>query len=431
MLRHLGNCFDRVSSRLLDCITRLAAAEAPPSKPTFTSRFTISPTGREPVFSSLEPTTAMAPPIEISIPTTSVATPPDAKPFTQFNITLRMPLRSYVVQKRYSDFSALHETLTSLAGAPPPTPFPGKHWFKSTVSSPALTEDRRRGLEAYLRAIAESPDRRWRDTPAWRTFLSLPSLGAGSAASSSGIGIEGRVPAINTRDANAAAASDPRTWTDLHREMKGLLGEARQQLAKRDAMSDPNGSSTTALEAGAAAKRALVRASNLLRALEQGLRDMADTKKLGDGEVRRRRDLVASARGERDGLEKVSASVAHAAASSALNGTVNSGDKAALLARSSTGGSARRVLGAPLPETDRTRELGNAEMLQLQRTQMAEQDEDVEELAKIVRRQKEMGLAIQDEVGRQNEMLGNMDDNATRLAAKLDVGKKKVRKLGK
>lgn len=373
----------------------------------------------------------MAPPIEISIPGTSIASPDDAKPFTQFNITLRMPLRTYIVQKRYSDFAALHETLTSLAGVPPPAPFPGKHWFKSTVSSPALTEERRHGLETYLRAIAESPDRRWRDTAAWRTFLSLPSLGAGSAASSSGVRIEGRIPAINTRDANTAAASDPRTWTDLHREMKGLLGEARQQLAKRDATSDPSGSSTTALEAGAAAKRALVRASNLLRALDQGLRDMADAKKLGDGEVRRRRDLVASAKGERDGLEQVSASITRAANSNSLNGPVNSGDKAALLARSGTGSSTRRVLGAPLPEMDRTRELGNAEMLQLQRTQMKEQDEDVEDLAKIVRRQKEMGMAIQEEVLAQNSLLGDMDENATRLDAKLKVGKQKIRKLGK
>lgn len=213
--------------------------------------------------------------------------------------------------------------------------------------------------------------------------------------------------------------------------MKRLLGEARQQLAKRDATSDPNGNSTTALAAGAAAKSALVRASNLLRALDQGLRDMADTKKLGEGEVRRRRDLVASAKGERDGLEKVSASITHAAASIALNGPVNSGDKAALLARSGTGSSTRRVLGAPLPETERTRELGNAEMLQLQRTQMEEQDEDVEALAKMVRRQKEMGMAIQEEVSAQNQLLGNMDDNATRLAGKVDVAKKKVRKLGK
>lgn len=130
----------------------------------------------------------MAPPVEISIPTTSVNSPPDSsKPFTQYNITLRLPLRSFVVQKRYSEFAALHDELVRTAGAAPPQPLPGKHWFKSTLSSPELTEDRRRGLETYLRAIAESPDRRWRDTPTWRHFLNLPSTSGGSAASSSGI----------------------------------------------------------------------------------------------------------------------------------------------------------------------------------------------------------------------------------------------------
>lgn len=374
----------------------------------------------------------MAPPMEISIPTTSIASPPDSKPFTQFNITLRLPLRTYIVQKRYSDFSTLHETITSLAGAPPPAAFPGKHWFKSTVTSPALTEDRRQGLETYLRAIAESPDRRWRDTPAWRAFLSLPST-LGSAASSSRI--DGHVPAINPRDANAAAAADPATWTDLHREMKNLLSEARQQLAKRDATSDPVGGSTAALEAGGAAKRALVRASNLLRALDEGLKDTAAAKKLGDGELRRRRDLLASARAEREGLERVSASVSYASRSGAGNGASEgpaaSGDKAALLARSGPSSTTRRVLGAPLPETERTRELGNTGVLQLQRTQMEEQDQDVEELAKIIRRQREMGLLINREVEEQLDMLNNTTDVVDRVGAKLDVAKKRVKKLGK
>lgn len=221
--------------------------------------------------------------------------------------------------------------------------------------------------------------------------------------------------------------------------MKNLLSEARQQLAKRDATSDPAGSSsTTALEAGAAAKRALVRASNLLRALDEGLRDTAAAKKLGDGELRRRRDLLASARGEREGLERVSASISNAArggasAVAAGEGPVGSGDKAALLARSGTGGSTsgRRVLGAPLPETERTRELGNTGMVQLQRTQMEEQDQDVEELAKIIRRQKEMGLQINEEVERQLEMLGGLNNDVDRVGTKLDVAKKRVRKLGK
>src|SRR3569833_2803467 len=166
----------------------------------------------------------MPPPAEISIPTTSIVpTTSESKPYTLYNITLRLPLRPFVVQTRNSDFAALHTTLTSLIGAAPPAPLPAKSWFKSTVSSPELTEARRAGLERYLRAIAESPDRRWRDTSAWRAFLNLPSS-SGSTASSAGV--EGRVPAIHLAGAAAAAASDPATWLDLHKEMKEALHDA-------------------------------------------------------------------------------------------------------------------------------------------------------------------------------------------------------------
>ncbi|KAG8156433.1 hypothetical protein KVR01_013667 [Diaporthe batatas] len=391
----------------------------------------------------------MAPPIEISIPTTSVNSPPDSKPFTQYNITLRMPLRSFVTQKRYSEFAALHDELVKTTGAAPPEPLPAKHWFKSTLSSPELTEDRRRALETYLRAVAESPDRRWRDTPAWRRFLGLPPASGGSAASSSGVAVEGRVPAINLHGPNAAAASDPTTWTDLHREMKGHLHEARMQLARRDAASDSGAGSgpgaaygkqgsTAAVEAGASAKRALVRAGSLLAALEGGLKAMGETKRLGDGELRRRRDLLAAARAERDGLEKLSSSLA--SARGVREGTPSAGDKATLLSGaggSSSSASSRsrmgggRVLGAPLPETERTRELDNVGVVQLQKQQMEEQDQDVEELAKIIRRQKEMGLAIKGEVEQQNEMLDQMDRDVDRIGAKMKVANNKARRLGK
>ncbi|KAJ9151939.1 PX domain-containing protein [Pleurostoma richardsiae] len=385
----------------------------------------------------------MAPPAEISIPTTSMSTPSDSKPFTLYNITLRLPLRSFVVQKRYSDFAALHQTLTSLVGSPPPAPLPSKSWFKSTLNSPELTEERRLGLERYLRAIAESPDRRWRDTPAWRAFLNLPggSSAANSAASASGIGIDGRVPAIGHAAANAAAASDPSTWLDLHRELKGALHEARLCLARRDAAASEGAGKvgSAAVEAGAAAKRALVRAGSLLIALNEGLKTMGEKSRLGEGEMRRRRDLVAAARAERDGLEKLSASLASsrgsslAASSISREGTPGVGDRAALLSGGSSSGGARaggRVLGAPLPETERTRELDNDGVLLLQRQQMADQDQDVDALAKIVRRQKEMGLAIKEEVDRHTEMLDRLNDDADRVAGKVRVAKERTRRLG-
>ncbi|KAK4114395.1 Phox-like protein [Canariomyces notabilis] len=368
----------------------------------------------------------MAPPLEISIPTTSVYTPPadddthkSRKPYTLYNLTIRLPLRSFVVQKRYSDFASLHSELTRQAGGvPPPCPLPAKSWFRSTVSSPEFTEDRRAGLERYLRAIAEPPDRRWRDTPAWRAFLNLPPAGSVSV---SGLSVDGR--AVGLREQNmAAGAADPGTWLDMHRELKAALHDARVALGRRDNALE-NG---TRVEAGAQAKRALIKAGSLLAALGDGLA------------LRRRRDLIAAARVERDGLDKLSSSMAvgGGAAGGSEGGVATASDRAALLGGGGGGGKqsmsrpAGRVLGgAPLPETERTRELDNEGMVQLQRDVMQEQDAEVEALARIVRRQKEMGLAINDEVNRQIDMLDKLNEDVDVVGRKLGVAKDRVKRL--
>lgn len=88
-----------------------------------------------------------------------------------------------------------------------------------------------------------------------------------------------------------------------------------------------------------------------------------------------------------------------------------------------------RVLGAPLPETERTRELDNEGVLQLQRDVMSEQDAEVEALAQIVRRQKEMGLAINDEVNRHIDMLDRLNEDVDVVGRKLGVAKDRVKRL--
>ncbi|KAL2255356.1 hypothetical protein VTK26DRAFT_3538 [Humicola hyalothermophila] len=61
---------------------------------------------------------------------------------------------------------------------------------------------------------------------------------------------------------------------------------------------------------------------------------------------------------------------------------------------------------------------------------MAEQDAEVEALAQIVRRQKEMGLAISDEVDRQLDMLDRLNEDVDVVGRKLGVAKDRVRRLG-
>jgi regulator of vacuolar morphogenesis len=369
----------------------------------------------------------MAPPVEISIPSTSLSG--DSKPFTLYNITLRLPLRTFVVQKRYSDFVTLDSSLRTLTNSKPPSPLPGKSWFKSTASSPELTESRRIDLEKYLRTLAESPDRTFRETSVWRAFLNLPSSNAGSSSGSTRADAHAAMTAVGGQ-----GASDPQVWLDVLREMKGMLHDARMQLGKRDAATTSQGQH----EASAGAKRSLVKAGTLMQSLEEGLKAMSGEPRsgsgwggssgLGEGELRRRRDLLASARADKESLDKIQVSLGAKGPGGNSGAVATRQDKEALFGPGVSRPSGR-VLGAPVPETDKTRELDNEQVVQLQRQMMQDQDLDVEELAKIVRRQREMGMAIHGELEIQNEMLKRVDEDVDRVGAKIGIAKKRIGKI--
>ncbi|KAL6237632.1 hypothetical protein BDW75DRAFT_228497 [Aspergillus navahoensis] len=388
-------------------------------------------------------TLEMAPPLEISIPTTATST--TSPPFTIYNITLRLPLRSFALSKRYSDFRTFHTTLISQTNSSPPLPLPPKFWFSNTVTNTDLRESRRQGLESYLRAINEAPDSRWRNSPAWRAFLNLPSLGSNNNSSENITASSTRLHAAATGPGflNGEPISDPTLWLDCHRDLKLQLHDARLHLTRRDQETTPQRQH----ESSARAKSSLVRAGSLITALEDGLKRIADagnsngnangrytsSSLLGEGEIRRRKDLLINAKKEKDGLENLLNAMA---AKSRLDNAVASiKDKETLIGGANGargGGSDRkparsgRVLGK---ETERTRELDNQGLLQLQRDTMQQQDMSVEELLKIVRRQKELGIQINEELEVQNEMLRMVDEDATRLQQKVDIGKKRLGKI--
>lgn len=375
----------------------------------------------------------MVPTLEIAISSTTVSHDVStSKPFTLYNITLRLPLRTFVIQKRYSDFVSLNAALTAAVSTPPPVPLPGKSWFTSTANSAKLTEARRQGLEKFLRAIVEGPDTRWQETSVWRNFLNLPSNVTGRNSST-----KDSLVAASYRGSNAGElTADPTVWLDVHREMKSYLHDARLFLGKRDT------ATTTQAQhvAGANAKKSLIKAGSLISNLEEGLKIMSETERkngkldVGAGELRRRKDLLGSAKVEREGLEKLALSLA--IKSQSLGGlTGGSGDSGVLsleqkaLLEPGLIKSSGRVLGAVVPETENTRQLDNEGVLLLQREMMQTQDQEVNELAKIVQRQKEMGIAIYNELELQNEMLKKVDEGVDRVGKKIEVAKKRANKL--
>jgi regulator of vacuolar morphogenesis len=365
----------------------------------------------------------MAPTVEISIPTTTLSS--TAKPYTVYTCTVRLPLRSYNVPKRYSDFLTLHSSLVDLAGSAPPRPLPAKGWFARTVGNAELTESRRRDLEHYLQAINDDPDKRWRNTAAWRAFLNLPSSFASQTSSKATSNLQS---IISGPAGGGAPITDPIVWLDCHRELKTQLHDARLQLTNRDQADTPQKQH----EASAAAKSSLVKAGGTIGALEEGLKNIQKHgsgfggQTLGEGEIRRRRDLIAASRKDRDGLEGLLNAMIQ---KSQLDSAVASIERKKALVGSGAAFKPKpggRVLGK---ETSETRELDNNGVLQLQKQRMADQDLDVDELRKIILRQRELGVAINQELEVQNEMLKMVDEDVDRVQGKVDIAKKRIGKI--
>lgn len=364
----------------------------------------------------------MAPGLEIAIQATSIVKEP--KPHTVYEILLCLPLQSFTLRKRYSDFVQLHNSISIQAGTSVPASLPRKTFLSSTTNNPALTESRRTGLETYLQTINSHPDRKWRDTPAWRTFLNLPS----NLSSKSSVASSLRRKQDNI--SNASDACDPILWLDIHRELKSLLQEARYHVATRDKAEN----TASEHEHGAHAKKALVKADTLITTLDRGLKKRQedwDRERLGEGEVRRRRDLVTGARKEKDDLEKLLIAMAKKREIDEMVGgkatlTHSNADGRSGVSNGAKGIGKGRVLGK---ETSKTRELDNKGVLQLQHQIIQEQDQDLDIMGAAVQRQKELAIQINEELVVQNEMLEMLEDDVTRVDGKIRVAKKRVDKI--
>jgi regulator of vacuolar morphogenesis len=369
-------------------------------------------------------------PYALTIPSTATSASP--KPFTLYNLVLSTALRTQTLQKRYSDFVELNAALTASVGAPPAS-LPGKSWFSRTVNNPQLAEERRKGLVEYVKAIEDAPDPKWRSSVPYRTFLgfSIPSANEGKQKTS-----ELEDEAIGP----AKPSMTSQQWLDLHAQLKQHIQESRMCLTRRDQAT----TTTQQHDASAQAKKWLVKAHTLILRLEEGLRGLqAGNERLGEGEIRRRRDLLTRARKEREALEGVCAAPWSVSGTrEAANGRgskSNNSDSASIKSNGSMPGSfpsgltkqtGRRVLGGPpAKETDRTRELDNQGVLQLQQKVMQEQDMDVDELAKVVRRMREMGVAINEELVEQSQLMDMLDEDVDRVGGKIGVAKKRIKKI--
>jgi len=69
-------------------------------------------------------------------------------------------------------------------------------------------------------------------------------------------------------------------------------------------------------------------------------------------------------------------------------------------------------------------------LLQLQQVSMERQDTQLEQLTSILQRQKQLGIAINNELVQHMELLDGLSDDMDRVGGKLTAAKKQLNRLG-
>lgn len=270
----------------------------------------------------------------VTLPATAMAAPPiqrvqiasfeqraEPAPHVAYVIRVGMAGESWEVQRRYSEFAALHAAISPPA---PPAPLPPKNLAAHSLRllrgigglfgastdqqgmDEAAIEERRAGLELYLRAIVSARDDQWRVHPAFLEFLQVP------------------IPEESNANAPAAQAAATQAATAVRSD---------PTKPSRPFLPDP----------------ATLRPWNAKK---------------------------------------------------------------------------------PAVETNVTRPLSDAQLLQHQTdTQMRAQDAQAEQLAKILARQKQLGLAIHDELNEQTELLHHLTTDVQNTRTRMDQAQTRMARL--
>ncbi|KAG6812487.1 hypothetical protein H0H92_002594 [Tricholoma furcatifolium] len=335
----------------------------------------------------------------------------DPKPHTVYRIEIQAHVRSWQMWRRYSEFDDLHTELSKAVGSPPPATLPPKHKFSFIRSrtDTKLLEERRLGLELYLRAILGAKEDQWRESFAFKDFLGVP------------VGRQGVGPPTQFSSS---------TWLDEHIELQTRIRAVRADINKRDALSDL-GDVSASHKANVAAKAKLAGLSTRLSTLEKGLEELGMSG-ISEGELQRRMDMVARLRDDHEKLTRM-VTVARQTSrpsSGASNTPASESDREALLGLN-TFKPVTRVFGVQPKETEQTRPLDDHGLFSLQQAQMQQQDEQLSQLSTILQRQKQLGIAIGNEIGSQIELLDDLSNEVDRVGGKLTATNRQMNRLGK
>ncbi|CAH6720072.1 vacuolar morphogenesis protein 7 [[Candida] jaroonii] len=291
---------------------------------------------------------------------------------TYYHIDIKLPLRSHTVYKRYNEFVNLIADLTQDLGIDHndfPYHLPPKTSFFNK-NSESIISQRKQGLSKFLNELVN--DSELMNNPIFHDFLQLPPNFKFSKSTN------------NLNDLNITNDLDPNQWLDYIRLFKTKLSSVDKTKLnyKKDLNTyfKPN-----------------------LHKLIKSLDDLKS--QLDDKELDRRKVLVSDLSSQILNLEQDTKMPG-----SFINTT------------------SKRVIGK-IEETKDTLPLSNQELLQYQQQIHKNQDQEIGELRKIIERQKQIGMVINQEVEEQNEMLDELNDQVDITTNKLRGARRKAKKI--
>lgn len=292
----------------------------------------------------------------------------------------------WTVARRFNDFvdlnDALSKAFTLKEGIPP------KRIFGS--NSPEVIEQRRIGLERYLKSIVFSDNPKLAENKLLYQFLEFE-------------------PPTNE---NVFSDVDEGNWLEQYDVLENLCNVISIHITNHErALQTGQGNPEELMQA----KKKIVQLITRLNALGDSLSSNKDTS-VTEKELLRRRDLLSKLRIEKENLER-----------RIKNPKVHTENRNELF-KNEAGGKGPRVFGKQL-ETDETRALDESGLIQLQRDTMGVQDQQLDALLITLKRQAQIGTAISDELDYQNKLLDELDADVDRTRSKLKKTGKTLTKV--
>lgn len=306
------------------------------------------------------------------------------------------------VYRRFSEFWDLKSKLEKEFGTELPYELPQRQFglWKQSSLDPDVIEDRKVALANFLQDLLnDSFDTKWKNSPHVCKFLKLSTNWYSFEPKNSGL------------PSSQGNINDSTQWLTTFRDSKHLLELCRRGMA----------SSVT---------RDLMQLRLVLHDLENALKRNGE--QLGKTEYSRRTNLLQTLKKDMNEFAlQSSTSRTHDNGNNDTSNNESNELKMALFEGPTKPRPPKKpALGRRrFGETEETVPLNNQQLLQLHKESMSKQDLEMEQMHKIVQRQKNLSLTMNQELLQDNELLDSLNDGVDATASKLRTANRSAKEF--